>query len=230
MERYRSGWFHRLLASTGANGRGGRPGRDRVHLVSRSQHAIDRCFGATRVSGSRPVAARTLIFVVVASFATLIAASCDPTTPPAAAKFDWGLLDKDAGQGAELLDGGNATLDPAHRYVVTFRANDPKGVSKVSHYASGTFKCQTDVDQNGQSFTLGGLRVSIRSVETAINPGLYYGFVMGPEFRPDRLSCGKHANSGQVREYFVGAGTLEVTGQSTNHAGETVTAKVQLRI
>ncbi|CRK59279.1 hypothetical protein [Alloactinosynnema sp. L-07] len=103
-------------------------------------------------------------------------------------------------------------------------------MSKLAHYASGTFNCRTDIDQNGQSFGLNGLRTSIPIVESTINPGLYYGFVIGREFRPDRLSCGRHANSGQMREYFVVAGTLEVGGRSTNHAGETVNATVQLRI
>jgi hypothetical protein len=75
-----------------------------------------------------------------------------------------------------------------------------------------------------------GLQASIENVEQAINPGLYYGFLMRDPFRPRELSCGKHANSGIVLEYFVISGTLEMVGTSTNSAGGTVTSKLHVKI
>lgn len=161
----------------------------------------------------------------------LMGASCDPTTPPARQVLDWGLLDRDSNVTKELPSGSSFAVDWRHRYVLTLRSNDPDGVRHVAQWADGEFTCQSDQDETGTIWTAPRrLRVELPKAEADISPGLFYGFVMRPEFVPSRLSCGRYTFSGPGRplEYFVTDGTLHVHGESTTPTGETTKAILDL--
>ncbi len=182
---------------------------------------------ARRTRGAAAVAACVAVALLLSG------ASCDPATPPASRKLDWGLLDRTDNVTRELADGASAVIDWRHGYLLTFRSNDPDGVKHVAQWAEGTFSCSSDPDPNGTVWTAPRrLDVSLPREELEINPGLYYGFVLRGEFVPERLSCGTFTFSGPGRplEYFVTKGTLHVHGESTNHAGGIVSASLDLVI
>jgi hypothetical protein len=151
-----------------------------------------------------------------------MAANCDPATPPKTAKLDWAVYDADTSQTVEVPANGKANASASHRITITFRASEPAGVSTVSQWAEARWSSVLCEDTIGAHYQVGG-QVALERVDSQINPGLYYGFVMRPPLIGRQLSCGQHevGNDHTVLNFRVVSGTIRIQGAETTPAGDT---------
>lgn len=189
--------------------------------------------GATAgARGHRARRSRTFAVIVLGLLAPTLT-GCMDTSKPAALSLEWGILDNETKATTTVANGGSATINPNHQYLVTLRVKDPAGIKVMSLWGDGTFKCETDPNKNGGTFwdAPSALAAGLPRLDTTLPTATTYdGFVQSAPFTYDALSCGTHTYSGPPgpEEYFVISGTLHIKGRDVNQAGVATDATLEL--
>jgi len=151
--------------------------------------------------------------------------------------MSWGIFDFNTHEPTDFdANSGHFQSLAGHRYLVVVRAQDDRGVQKMTLEGSGNFQCATNPDEHGVEFQAPHpLPASILHHEfnnSGVAPTLQeLVVIMNPDigaFEYDKLSCGFHHFGGTPGEleYFAFDGLMTFSATSENTLGFTSSASL----